>query len=95
MSSLICNFSKCTKKCIITYFKILASSSFIPSKIITNEEIIQKYNNPFKSCVLIKSIDFKTRYIVEDHMANKYAYKALSKKCFDKIYIFSDNYLTV
>ncbi len=85
MSSLYCNFPKRSKKCFDRHCKILASSSFLPPKSVSNEEIIQKYNFPFKSSAIFKSLGVETRHVAEDYLADSDVLKESSQKCLDKV----------
>lgn len=90
MSSMFFNFPKRTKKCINRHCKILASASFIPQKIITNEDLIQKYKFPFKSSAIYKSLGVEMRHVAEEHMADSDVLKESSKKCLEKIGLSPD-----
>ncbi len=85
MSSLYSSFPKRAKKCFNRHCKILASSSFIPPRVVANEEIIQKYNFPFKSSAIFKSLGVETRHVAEEHMADSDVLKESSQKCLNKI----------
>jgi 3-oxoacyl-[acyl-carrier-protein] synthase-3 len=54
------------KKKLTRFCKILASASYIPDEAITTDEIISKYQLPFKSNVIIKTIGVEKRHLAKD-----------------------------
>ncbi|NLW48377.1 MAG: ketoacyl-ACP synthase III [Firmicutes bacterium] len=54
------------KKKLTKFCKILTSASYIPDTVITTEEIISKYQLPFKSNVIIKTIGVEKRHLAKD-----------------------------
>jgi len=49
-------FPKRKKKTIRRFCKILSTDSYIPEKVVENEEIIEKYHPSFKNEVIVKTI---------------------------------------
>jgi len=52
-------FPKRKKKTIRRFCKILSTDSYIPEKVVENEEIIEKYHPSFKNEVIVKTIGWK------------------------------------
>lgn len=69
------------KRTVNRYCKILATASFIPEKVINNEEIIAKYDLPFKNDVIVKATGVEKRHIAEDNQDDSDLLSAAAKQC--------------
>jgi 3-oxoacyl-[acyl-carrier-protein] synthase-3 len=63
------------------FCKILASASFIPETLITNDDIISQYGLPYKSRVIVKSIGVETRHVAPNHMTDSDVLFESAQKC--------------
>ncbi len=59
-------YPKKQKKCFFRFCKIVSSASYVPKQIVTNEEIITKYQLPFKNNIILKTIGVEKRHLAED-----------------------------
>jgi 3-oxoacyl-[acyl-carrier-protein] synthase-3 len=59
----------------------MASASFVPETIVTNEEIINNHNLPFKSPIIVKAIGVETRHVAIAHMTDSDLLCESAKQC--------------
>lgn len=74
-------FPEYKRKNISRYCEIKSTASCIPEKILSNEEIISRYDLPFKSSAIIKSVGVETRHVAYDHESDSDILKAAADKC--------------
>lgn len=91
MSNLIYSFPKRQKKTIHRFCKILSAESFIPEKVVENEDIINNYNLPFRSNIIVKSIGVERRHVADEVEDDSDVLLKSAKKCLDKIGILPDS----
>ncbi|AEV68469.1 3-oxoacyl-ACP synthase III family protein [Acetivibrio clariflavus] len=77
-------FPELKRKNINRYCEIKSVASYIPEKSIDNEEIIVKYNLPFKSSFITKSIGVESRFIAEDDQSDSDLLALAAEKCLNK-----------
>ncbi len=77
-------FPKGKKKNFKRYCRILATASHHPEKSLSNEDIIDTYNLPYKSAAIIKSIGVEKRHIAEESMADSDLLVIPSGSCLKK-----------
>lgn len=77
-------FPKYKRKNINRYCEIKSVASYIPEKSVHNEEIIQKYNLPFKASVITKSIGVESRFVAEDNQSDSDLLMLAAEKCLKK-----------
>lgn len=75
------SFPPKSRKIINRFCKILASASFVPETIVTNEEIISRHDLAFKSPVIVKAIGVETRHVAREHMTDSDLLCESAKKC--------------
>jgi len=71
------------RKRISRFCKILASASFVPETIVTNDDIISKHGLPFKSRVIVKSIGVEKRHVAIDHLTDSDLLVESAQKCLE------------
>ncbi|TYQ16387.1 UNVERIFIED_CONTAM: 3-oxoacyl-[acyl-carrier-protein] synthase-3 [Acetivibrio alkalicellulosi] len=76
-------FPKNKKKTIKRFCKILSSASFLPERVLTNDDIINDGNLPFRSSVIEKSIGVYKRHIANKSWDDSDILVASAKKCLD------------
>lgn len=69
------------KKNINRFCKVLATASYIPDTVITNDEIIAKYQLPFKSNVIIKTIGVEKRYLAKNNQDDSDLLSEAARQC--------------
>ncbi len=77
------SFPPRSRKKIGRFCKILATASFAPETIVTNEDIINKHGLPFKSRIIVKSIGVETRHVAMDSITDSDVLCASAKKCLE------------
>ncbi|RXE59179.1 3-oxoacyl-ACP synthase III family protein [Acetivibrio mesophilus] len=84
-------FPKRKKKTIRRFCKILSTDSFVPERVIENEEIINNYHPFFKNEVIIKTIGVERRHIAEKDEDDSDILLKSAKGCLDNYGILPDN----
>lgn len=84
------SFPPASKKKINRFCKILATASFLPEKVVSNTDIINNHDLPFKSPVIVKSIGVESRHVAMDHMADSDILYGSAKQCLDNFGISPD-----
>jgi len=74
-------FPEYKRKNISRYCEIKSTASCIPEKIVSNEEIISRFDLPFKSSAIIKSIGVETRHVAYDHESDSDILKVAADNC--------------
>lgn len=74
-------FPEYKRKNIDRYCEIKSSASYLPEKIVNNEEIIYRNGLPFKSSAIVKSIGVETRHVAYDHESDSDILKKAADKC--------------
>ncbi|MFW6022146.1 MAG: 3-oxoacyl-ACP synthase III family protein [Halanaerobiaceae bacterium] len=73
------------KKHVVRNCEILSTASFFPDRSLSNQDIINKYDLPFKSNVIEKAIGVKSRFVAEGNMVDSDLLSLSAKKCLKKI----------
>jgi 3-oxoacyl-[acyl-carrier-protein] synthase III len=79
------------KKSINRYCQIKATASYLPGKTLSNEDIIFKYNLPFKSSAILKSTGIELRHVADDDASDSDILKVAADKCLIKSGINPDD----
>lgn len=83
MNSTDFSFPKNQSKIITRFCKIVASSSYAPINVITNDEIITKYQLPFKNNVISKTIGVEQRHLADENQDDSDLLYEAARKCLD------------
>lgn len=59
-------FPKNKKRYIHRFCKLLATASYVPEKVVTNDEIITNHGLPFKNEVIVKATGVEKRHVAEE-----------------------------
>jgi len=84
-------FPKRKKKTIRRFCKILSTDSYIPEKVVENEEIIEKYHPSFKNEVIVKTIGVERRHIAEKDEDDSDILAKSARGCLEKYGILPDD----
>lgn len=80
------------KNNIITRFcKIVASASYTPNNVITNDEIISKYELPFKNNVILKTIGVERRYLADENQDDSDLLYEAARQCLNNYQMKPEN----
>lgn len=77
------SFPNNKKKKIDKFCKILSTASYVPDTVITNEEIISKYQLPFKSNAIIKTLGVEKRHLAKDNQDDSDLLYEAARQCLD------------
>ncbi|MFP4015586.1 MAG: 3-oxoacyl-ACP synthase III family protein [Halanaerobiales bacterium] len=91
MNQILYNFPQKKRKNINRYCKIICTGSYLPEKIISNDEIIKEYELPFKSTAISNVTGVKTRHVAEGDMVDTDLLSAAAKKCLEKSTVEADS----
>ncbi|MCX7747113.1 MAG: ketoacyl-ACP synthase III [Clostridia bacterium] len=69
------------KKTVNRYCEIKSTSSYTPVRTLNNEDIIHKYNLPFKSSAIVKSIGVESRHVAGENDADSDILQIAADKC--------------
>ncbi|WP_265444045.1 3-oxoacyl-ACP synthase III family protein [Acetivibrio straminisolvens] len=83
-------FPKRKKKTIRRFCKILSTDSYVPDRVIDNEEIIKKYHPFFRNEVIIKTIGIERRHVEEKDADDSDVLAKSAKGCLEKYGILPD-----
>ncbi|MEJ6951881.1 3-oxoacyl-ACP synthase III family protein [Natronospora cellulosivora (SeqCode)] len=84
-------FPKNKKRKINSYCKILSTAHFLPQEHISNEDIINKYDLPFKSSTIYKALGVEKRHIADESWEDSDVLLKSAKKCLDDYGISVDD----
>lgn len=85
------SFPNNKKKQINKFCKILSTGSYVPEQSITNEEIISKYQLPFKSDAIVKTIGVHKRHLAEDNQDDSDLLYEAARRCLDDYSLKPEN----
>jgi 3-oxoacyl-[acyl-carrier-protein] synthase-3 len=69
------------KKSINRHCEIKTTESYLPEKILSNEDLISRYNLPYKSSAIIKSIGVESRHVADDKESDSDILKVAADRC--------------
>jgi 3-oxoacyl-[acyl-carrier-protein] synthase-3 len=69
------------KRSIDRYCEIKATSSYLPEKTISNDDIINKYGLPYKSSAIVKSYGVELRHTAEDNTSDSDILRVAAQSC--------------
>lgn len=84
-------FPKVNKKNFNRYCRILSTASYLPETVISNDDIISRYELPFKSAAIVKSLGVEIRHEADNRMADSDVLQLSAAKCLRKYGLTSDN----
>ncbi|HOM01635.1 MAG TPA: ketoacyl-ACP synthase III [Acetivibrio sp.] len=84
-------FPKRKKKTIRRFCKILSTDSYIPERVVENDEIIKEYHPFFKNEVIVKTIGVKRRHIAENDMDDSDILAKSARGCLEKCKVLPDD----
>jgi 3-oxoacyl-[acyl-carrier-protein] synthase-3 len=79
------------KKKINKFCQILSTGSYVPDLSITNEEIISKYQLPFKSNAILKTLGVHKRHLAEDKQDDSDLLYEAARRCLDNYRLKPEN----
>ncbi len=84
-------FPKPTKKNFRRFCKILSSASYVPEKVVTNQEIIDEFHLPYKSETIFKAIGVESRHVEMDDLCDSDVLSMSAKKCLENCNLLPDH----
>ncbi|OPZ88935.1 MAG: 3-oxoacyl-(acyl-carrier-protein) synthase 3 [Firmicutes bacterium ADurb.Bin419] len=84
-------FPKWKKKNISRFCEIKSTASYKLENSINNEEIIEKYNLPFKASIIFNSIGVESRYIADERQSDSDILVVAANKCLNNYGIKADD----
>lgn len=91
MQSINYFFPMWKKKNINRFCEIKSTASYKPEKSISNEEIINKYDLPFKPSIIFNSIGVESRHVADEHQSDSDLLVVAAKECLDKYGLKADD----
>ncbi|MFP4661870.1 MAG: 3-oxoacyl-ACP synthase III family protein [Halanaerobiales bacterium] len=91
MSKLTYSFPRKKQMNINRYCKIVSTASYLPEKIVSNDEIINNYDLPFNSATISKSTGVVNRHVAEDSMVDSDLLSQSALKCLAGSSVSPDN----